>query len=290
MLFTVENEQLKVTVDTHGAELQSIYSKIGCEYLWQGDPDFWKERSPVLFPFIGRLEGKKYLHQGKEYDMGIHGFAKTLEFLPDYHGADTLVMTLTATEETRKVYPFDFLYEITFRLEGNVLVVGNRVVNQGTDEMHFALGGHPGFRVPLAEEKAFTDYRLTFCQPCTPERILFTEDSVLVSGKTEPYALENGNTISLHHDLFDNDAIILQNAARQVTLTDGIHGVTVSYPNMPYIGFWHCTKKPAPYVCIEPWSSLPGRAGITEDIALREDFIHLPAGQVYENNWTVSIF
>ncbi len=290
MLFTVENEHLKVTVDTHGAQLQSVFSKSGCEYLWQGDPAFWGERAPVLFPFIGRLEGKKYTFQGKEYEMGIHGFAKTLEFLPDYRGADTLTMTLSATDATLQIYPFDFLYEVSFRLEGKTLVVGNRVVNQGQDTMHFALGGHPGFRVPLQEGEAFTDYRLTFCEASNPERILFTDDSVLVSGKTETYPLENGHTISLRHDLFDNDAIILQNMPRQVTLTNGTHGVTVSCPDMPYLGFWHCPKKPAPYVCIEPWSSLPGRAGVIEDIALREDFIHLPAGNSYENTFTVSIF
>lgn len=39
----LENNLLKVEVSSFGAELQSITSKAsGYEYLWQGDPAFWK--------------------------------------------------------------------------------------------------------------------------------------------------------------------------------------------------------------------------------------------------------
>lgn len=52
----LENNLLKVEVSSFGAELQSITSKVsGYEYLWQGDPAFWKRRSPVLFPIVGAL-------------------------------------------------------------------------------------------------------------------------------------------------------------------------------------------------------------------------------------------
>ena len=291
MLFSIENEHLKLTVDTLGAQMMSIRSKDGCEYLWQGDPAFWADRCPVLFPFIGRLEGKKYLCEGKEYPLGIHGFAAGAQFAPDFYGPDTLVMTLAANADTMAVYPYDFVLEITYRLVGSTVEVRNRVRNSGEKTMHFALGGHPGFRVPLEDGERFEDYLLEFSEPCLPERIGFTADSVLVSGQRTPYPLEDGRRLSLRHDLFDEDAIILRDMAHQVCLRSRScpRSVTVSYPDMPYLGFWHWPHKPAPYVCIEPWTSLPGRAGITEDLALREDLIHLPAGREWVNTWAITI-
>ena len=51
MIYSIENKILKATVDTSGAQLQSIYSKATeTEYLWQGDPAYWAGRAYNLFP------------------------------------------------------------------------------------------------------------------------------------------------------------------------------------------------------------------------------------------------
>ena len=74
--FYLENEKLKVKICGKGAELRSIYGKEkGLEYLWNADPKYWARSSPLLFPFIGRLNGKKYRHNGVEYDMEPHGLS-----------------------------------------------------------------------------------------------------------------------------------------------------------------------------------------------------------------------
>ncbi len=291
MLYTIENAYLAVTVSSKGAELQSIMDRSGCQYLWQGDPAYWNEKSPVLFPFIGRLEGKHYQLKGQIFPMRIHGFASGAEFTPVQHTDEAIVLRLSSTEDTKSMYPYEFALEITYRLTGNTLLVENRVVNSGSNTMHFALGGHPGFCVPFAKGEQFEDYYLEFDRECQPERIGFTADTVLVSGENTAYPLECGKCISLRHDLFDSDAVILRNVASAVSLKSrrSGKGVTVSYPKMPYLGIWHMPKTDAPYVCIEPWTSLPGRSGVTEDIALREDFIHLPSGERYENIWTITI-
>ncbi len=291
MLYTIENECLQVSVSTHGAQLQSIKDRSGREYLWQADPKYWNEKAPVLFPFIGRLEGKQYCLDGQTYSMGLHGFAAGSEFTPVHRTGDCVVLALSDTAETRAVYPCAFVLEITYRLAGNTLLVENRVKNPGESTIHFALGGHPGFRVPLAEGERFEDCYLEFDREAQPQRIGFTEDTVLVSGVNTAYPLEGGRRISLRHELFDGDAIILRDVARQVMLKSekSSPSLTVSYPDMPYLGFWHWPRTDAPYVCIEPWTSLPGRSAVTEDIALREDFIHLEPGKTYENIWTVSL-
>ena len=60
-MVTIENEQRKVVISEHGAELQSIVNQqTGRSYLWYGDPAYWSRRSPVLFPFVGQVYQKKY--------------------------------------------------------------------------------------------------------------------------------------------------------------------------------------------------------------------------------------
>ncbi len=291
MIYTIQNEHLQVSVSSYGAELQSIKNVSGCEYLWQGDPKYWHEKAPVLFPFIARLQDKKYSLNGKEYSMEIHGFAKRSEFTCTASSSDSVTLTLSDTPASHEWYPYAFKLHITYRLDGNTLHVEQLVENLSQEQMHFALGGHPGFRVPLEEHEAFSDYYLEFAHPCTPDLIGFTADTVLLTGVNPQYPLLEGTKIPLEHTLFDGDALIMQNAARQVSLKNkaSTHTVTVAYPQMPYIGFWKRDHSDAPYVCIEPWSSLPGRAELSEEIACRSDFIHLDPGAIYENNWTITI-
>ena len=291
MLITIENKQISLTVDTLGAQMMSIRGADGCEYLWQGDPVYWDDRSPTLFPFIGRLQNSSYLYHGKSYPMSIHGFAAELEFSPEEQTEDKVVLSLSSSIATLVRYPFDFTFEVTYQLKGSTVEIASRVRNQSGETMPFALGGHPGFRVPLTEGEVFEDYYLEFSQNCAPEQILFSPATVLACGKVPYTGLEEGRRMPLTHGLFDADAIILEHAAREVSLKSrtGNRSVTVSYPDMAYIGFWQWPGKDAPYVCIEPWTSLPGRDGIAEEISCRSDFIQLAPGKIYENIWTITV-
>lgn len=289
MLISLENEFLSLTVDTLGAQMMSIKHQ-GTEHLWQGDPKYWPDRAPTLFPFIGRLWDNRYRYRGKTYNMGIHGFAAGLDFAPAEQGSDYVVLSLTSNIASLVVYPFDFTLEITYRLVGNSVEITYTVRNEGRDIMPFGIGGHPGFRVPLAEGEAFEDYCLEFSAPCQPDRVGFTP-AVYLSGKDEAYPLEDNRILRLRHDLFDEDAIILKNMCREITLKSkkSKHFVTVSFPQMSYLGIWHWPKTDAPYVCIEPWTSLPARQTTVEDFACKSDLIHLLPGKTYENTWTITI-
>ncbi len=291
MLSTIENAHLKLIVDTLGAQMMSLLSKDGCEYLWQGDPVYWGDRAPVLFPFIGRLQDKQYQLDGKIYLVDIHGFACREEFSVLSHTESELALVLPGTILTWASYPYEFVLEVTYRLADKTILVENRVKNKTGISMHFALGGHPGFRVPLTQGERFEDYCMEFSRCYYPDRIGFTKDTILLNGQTQCFPLENDRILSLRHDLFDNDAIILQNMAREVTLKSRTSGrsITVSYPDMPYLGIWHWPQTDAPYVCIEPWTSLPGRSGVTENIACRSDFIHLKPEETYENTCSITI-
>lgn len=290
MLVTIENEQLRLKLDTLGAEWMSLESADGVEYLWQGDSQFWKGRAPVLFPFVGRLTDNTCCVRGVPYSMKIHGFASASEFSIREQGSDYVVLALESNEETLAQYPFDFTFTIRYALDGMQVKTTYCVENRSSDRMPFGIGGHPGFRVPLVPGECFEDYSIAFTQPCRPDRVGFTP-SVYLSGEDKPYPLRDGCVMDLRHDLFDEDAVILKNMGREVTLRSRVtgRGVTVTYPDMPYLGLWHWPKKQAPYVCIEPWSSLPARQDVVEELTCKSDLIHLKPGDTYVSSWFVTV-
>ena len=290
MIHTIQNDYLTVAVAEHGAELRSIQDMQGTEYLWQGDPKYWGDRSPMLFPFIGRLTNNSYKYMGKTYPMGIHGFAAASNFSVAEQGSDRIVLELVDTPATREQYPFAFTLRITYVLQDKTLQVTYRVENRDRKTMPFGIGGHPGFNVPLAAGERFEDYELEFACPCQPDRVGFSP-AVYLNGHDEAYPLREGRFIDLKHSLFDEDAVILKNMAREVTLRSKVSGkgVKVSYPDMPYLGIWHWPQTDAPYVCIEPWSSLPSRQDVVEEFSCKSDLVQLAPGKCYESTWYVSV-
>ncbi len=290
MNHTIQNEFLTVTASESGAELQSILSRDGTEYLWQGDPQYWADRALNLFPYVARLVEGSYYLDGEQHAMAIHGIAPYRSFAMTENTGTEMVFTLTSDEETYVSYPRNFVFRVIYTLEASTLAVTFEAENRDSKTMYFGLGGHPGFNVPLVPGKKFEDYRLRFGECCRPVRVGFSEDCFL-NGQDLPYPLEQGTTLALRHEMFDQDAIVLKNAAHSVTLEcDGdSHAVTVSYPRMDNIGFWHMPRTDAPYVCIEPWVSLPSRQGQVAVFEEQEDLIALAPGQTYQNRWTIQI-
>mgnify|MGYP002907667036 CR=1 FL=1 len=101
MRYCLENETLRVEIDTHGAEIKSVVRKEDdTEYMWNGDPKYWGRTSPVLFPFVGAVRDKEYRHEGKTYAMGQHGFARDMEFVLDTQSGNEIWFVLRSNEET----------------------------------------------------------------------------------------------------------------------------------------------------------------------------------------------
>ena len=289
MIHTIQNQHLQVSASTAGAELRSIRGCGGTEYLWQGDPAYWGDRAPNIFPYVARLTRGQYTYQGKPYHLPIHGFAPTAEFTVTEETVSSVTFTLESTPELLAQYPFAFRYHIRYALEESTLHVELRVENRDGKTMYFGLGGHPGINVPLEEGLSFTDYALEF-PPCQPRRVEFTPEC-FITGNADPFPLENGK-LPLRHDLFDQDAIVLKGVPGEVTLRSpkGKRGVTLTAPDLEVLGFWHMPKTDAPYVCLEPWSSLPSRQDVVEDLETQPDLISLPAGEVWTTTWSLRCF
>lgn len=294
MEYTIRNEHLRVTVQSHGGSLRSILDPEGTQYLWQGDPAYWKGQAPNLFPYIGRMTGGRYTLDGREYRMDIHGFVKDSELEAGSRDETSICLRLRDNDVTRGQYPYRFCYEVAYRLEGRTLSITYRVTNEGGSPMYFGIGGHPGFCVPLEDGLRFEDYELRFggneAERAGTRRVVLSE-ARFVTGKTAPFSLGEDGVLPLRHELFDQDAIVLTEMPREVWLRSakGRKTVRVVYPQMRYLGLWHAPRTDAPYLCIEPWSSLPSRDGIVEDLSAQPGLIALKAGERYENRWEISV-
>ena len=290
MDYIIKNKYLTVAIQKKGAMLWSIKDNSNHEYLWQAIPPYWGDRAPNLFPCISGMTDGKYVYSGRTYEIDFHGFAKDMDFEVDQISDSHIVLSICNTEETYRQYPFQFQFSIIYRLEGTKIVVTYHVTNNDDKVMYFAVGGHPGFKVPLDEESVFEEWYLEFDEVKNVKRVQISEEC-LVTGNLTKLPLTKGVKLPLRHNLFDNGAIILADVSQSVTLKSNNSKVAVriTYPDMPYLGIWHQSNTDSPYVCIEPWSSLPARNGIVEDLKTQPGLILLKSKCNYKNQWSIEI-
>ena len=80
MQYSIENEHIRLTVDTKGAEAVSVLNRhTGAEMLWCGDSSIWGRHAPILFPYTGKLTQGKMIAKGLEYTGGQHGFGRDVQ-------------------------------------------------------------------------------------------------------------------------------------------------------------------------------------------------------------------
>ncbi|MEG1886976.1 MAG: aldose 1-epimerase family protein [Oscillospiraceae bacterium] len=256
MLFELTNNKLYITINSLGAELMSLCDVSANEYLWQGNPEYWKGHSPVLFPIVGALRNNKTHINGKEYTMPRHGLARTNEFKLLKRFTDRAIFSLCSNEETKKSYPFDFELQVEYSLHDTTMTVTFTVINHGETVMPFGIGAHPGFRVPLSDDERFEDYKIVFAQKETCDTPLLDASTSLINPNNRKTVLENQDTINLTHDLFYNDALIPEQLkSRKVTLFSGVsgNGLQMEFGDFDYFGIWQSPD--APFICLEPWTS-----------------------------------
>lgn len=291
MNYTLQTAQAKAIISSKGGELLSLQSSDGLEYVWQGNPAYWASHAPHLFPYVGRLTEGQYIMDNQKHSLGIHGFFRFQELKQESLSENSVVLSLTASLELLNQYDRNFQVVLSYKLQDSTLKISFQAENHDSRNMYFGYGGHPGFRVPLDDTLQFQDYYLDFSDNCQPVAIGMSP-TCYVQGKDLPVLLEQDHILPLRHSLFDNDAIVMRNMSSAISLrtSKNPHGVTVSYPQMPYLGLWHKPQSDAPYVCIEPWTSLPSRQDIIETFEEKHDLIVLAPGKTYQNDWEITIF
>lgn len=290
---TIKNEKLSVTIAAHGAELSSIYDKANDrELVWQADPAFWNRHAPVLFPNVGKYYGGHFTYNGTDYPMGQHGFARDTEFEQVASGENFVTYRLCADEESKKVYPFDFVLEITHRLNGNRLTVEWNVKNTDNKEMYFTIGGHPAFNVNVLPDTDFEDYSLVFKEGT--EKLYYVlldaESGTAIGDKV--YELElTDSKYALKKDMFDKDALVFDGGQIEwaaLALPDGKPYIALESKGFPNFGIW--SKPGAPYVCLEPWCGRCDNKGFEGEISEKPGIIALKAGETFKKSYDIIVY
>lgn len=283
----IENEQLTVLINEMGAELTSVIDrKSEVEYMWSGDPAFWGKHSPVLFPIVGTLKNNTYRFKGKDYTLPRHGFAREKKFIVSEDGT---TFSLTSNEETKKVYPFDFLLSIQYSLKENELTVTYTVENTGTETMYFSLGAHPAFAVPIGNAGNYEDHFLEFNKEENADKWPITNEG-LISTRPEPF-LKNQKFIPLSKTLFEKDAIVLKGLKSDcisIRSNKDNNGIEFQFVDFPYFGIW--AAKGADFVCLEPWCGIADSENHNQDLESKEGINKLVLGEKFNRSWSIRVY
>lgn len=254
----IENEFLRVTLTTFGAQIKSVIRKSdGVEHIWCGDPKVWKFQSPILFPYCGKILDGRIEIRGKTVENApIHGVVRTMEHSLISQERARGVFAAESCKETLAIFPYRFRLVSSFSLEEMTLC--HRLTVENTDEtaFPFGIGYHPAFAIPFDDRHTIEDYELRFSDNESP--LCLETPNGLLNGRY--YALgRNIQTIPVKEGMFDGGGHCMT-ALRSKTLgiyeKDSSRAVVCDIESFPHCLIWGTEGRP-PFVCIEPWHTLP---------------------------------
>lgn len=251
---TIKNNFITLTVDTYAAEMHSLkLNKNDYEYLWQGDPTYWKGRNPILFPQVSSTPTKTNFINGKEYPMGNHGFARNSEFSFIEEKNDSLTLLLKDNDETFKQYPYHFNLFVNYTIEDCSLIITYNIENTNDKIMPFGFGLHPAFNT----EKDFNDTKIIFDghKELIISKELFAKYPTYFEKPTPKHALLSTNK----------------------------HHVRLDFQEFKILAVW---SPVGPFVCIEPWLSSPASDINFEN---RKDNINLKEHETYKVSYKITL-
>lgn len=275
-MYRLENEFVVMEATDKAAEITSFSSKKRPgEWIWSGDPTYWANRNPILFPITGGFP--EYQCNGRTCKMGNHGIARYATFQLVEANDQHIVMHLTDNEELMNQYPFKFDLQVEYHLEGYKLVCDYTVTNNDTVDLPFTIGFHPGFNVPVNGEGCWDDYYVQFNQVENPVDIHGNEpveptDKIEFTGNT----FFTPKLSSFYSNL----------QSEYCTLTNGDRKLRVYIKGYDCVGFWHKSAE-TPFMCIEPWYSKDFDRNTT-DIYERTKY-HIAPGTKFETRLVMEI-
>ena len=282
MTTVIKNSIITAEIKHLGAELISLKTNLNREYIWEGNPVFWGKHSPVLFPIVGTLKKNSFHYNGIEYHLSRHGFARDMEFELIKATENSAVFSIQSSEETLKVYPFEFELQIIYTLQENNLSIEYKVVNNGKTLMPFSIGAHPAFALP----NQFENYAIAFEKEESLEYYLLEDD--LISNKSKKLEIHN-NQIPMTYELFDNDALILKTLQSNslIILENENPILRIHFEGFPSLGIW--TKKNAPFICIEPWFGYSDTYESSGNLFEKEGIQILESSAIFNSKFSIAI-
>ncbi|WP_179403257.1 aldose epimerase [Burkholderia guangdongensis] len=281
-----------------GASLVRIAPQFGGRLLsWHVDGEpviFWPDSAdwsnvarvrggnPILFPFLGRhlvdgQIGRWRDASGSVRDLPMHGFARDLPFAAQASDDGTaLTMTLDSHATPRADYPFDFRFDVTYRLvDPHTLDVVLTTANLGSAPLPYYAGHHFYFALPHDER-----HTTTLELPPTQRRHQLADGTISAPEPGDArYALDDPRIHDRFHCLDGVPSgpvrITMPGRGRTIEIALDVPG------SVPWYAVTTWTEKPeSDFYCVEPWLGLPDAIhnglglrhvapGATETAALR---------------------
>ena len=264
----------RAVIAAHGAEARA-WSVGGSDLLWAGDPAIWDQVSPILYPVVGwTREGARVA--GRQYPLGLHGFAYQQDFEVEAARADFARLVLSDNVETRAVYPFAFRLAVEYRLSADALEIAIEVENPGAAPAPYACGLHPGFRWPFAAGER-DGARVRFERE-EPAEVPVIAPGGLIAAEKRAIPLR-GRDLELSDDLFAHDALCFLNPASRSLRFEQRNGAAIE---MDFRGFDHAalwTRPGAPFLCLEAWTGYSDTEGFAGDLFEKPSMRMLTGGE-----------
>lgn len=274
-MIEIGSARLRASVNPRGAELSSLRDPDGRELMTDADPAYWTGHAPILFPIVGRLNGDELRVDGEAYPMKQHGFARRLPFDLCHQSEREVVFRLVDSLATLEQYPFPFLLEVGFAIDGATLAMTARIGNIGDEAMPASFGWHPAFAWPLPYGAAREAHRITFAE-AEPAMLKALDDGLIAGARPTPVV---GNTLVLTDALFEQDALVwdpVQSRRLRYGADTGPR-LDIEFPDTPRLGIW--TRPGAQFVCIEPWHGIADPVGYEGDFRDKPGVFEIAPGE-----------
>ena len=277
--------QLTAAINPFGAELSSLKDADGRELMTDADPAFWRGRAPILFPIVGRLNDDVLWVDGASYRMEKHGFARRSAFDPVDVAPNGAKFRMTDNVMTREAYPFPFILEIGFVIDGATLRMTATIGNTGDAPMPTSFGWHPAFAWPLPYGGARADHRIVFDRDESGMLKGLNADGLVAMDRPTPV---QGNTLPLADALFEDDALIWNPVASRALRYGPPEGPWLDIAwDAPRLGIW--TKPGARYVCVEPWHGIADPVGYDGDFRDKPGVFEIAPGASWQCQMRVTL-
>lgn len=286
----LENDRLIIEINAAGAELSRIYSKqYQQEVLWNGDARYWKRKSPILFPIVGKLVDDETIIEDKKYILTQHGFARDMKFSLIHADEKSACYSLHWDENTLQYYPYHFELKISYTLTEQKVLVQWEVQNLDTRTMYFSIGAHPAFNIPYKGEDNISDYYIELRGKDTVEQYILHPP--YIDGK---HIIEKPERITLTSEFFRNDAVVYGgvDSLRLASYVNGMQ-IHIRFDDFPYVGLWSPYYEErnmiAPFVCIEPWFGLADPTDSTKIFKQKPGILKLAQSEQFLAQYEIEI-
>ena len=286
----LRNEYKKATMVLEGGATRGVFTSGVLDLLMEKDI----YTSHVIGVSAGACNALSYVSRQpgrtrdcmipKEKDLGYYYGIR--DFVKE---KSVMNMDMIFDRYPKEIYPFDFALMISYEIWGEGIRIRFNVENTGTEEMIFALGGHPAFNIPLTEDLSFEDYFIAFSPQKSRVKIPLEGPFANLDQKTIG---QTNTNIQLSHDLFREDALIYETKglnAYTLGSEESPHSVTLAYNNIPYVGLWSPYPTEAPFVCIEPWWGFADTVDSNGQLEDKEGMNRLAAKETFKTEFSITV-